>query len=135
MESLWPKLDDVTRNVPIKILKEQADLFNGQMQGILRCEIEKDDYVGGNILLSDKYDYEAIMYITSPALPGYRLSILEVYYYIAKAYPCEVCDCLKDSIFTEKANNSDEFKEILRKIFHSQAVKNALENIVAQSQS
>lgn len=133
MESLWPKLDEVVRNVPFSIVKEQAELFNQQMQGVLNCTVEKHEYIKKNILVTRSYDYEADMYITSPALPEYRLSLLEVYFSIAKAYPCEVCDCLNDSLLNETANNSEDFKKILKKIFHSQTVIDALENIVAQS--
>ncbi len=134
MESLWPRLDDVTRNVPFKILREQADLFNGQMQGVLRCDVEKHEYIQKNVLVTRTYDYEADMFITSSALPGYRLSLLEVYFSIAKAYPCEVCNCLNDMLLNDTANNSDEFKNILRKIFNSKETISALENIAAQSQ-
>ena len=104
------------------------------MKGFLECSVEKDEYHGGSILNSIKYDYEAIMYITSPILVGYRLSLLEVYFSIAKAYPCDILDCVNDNFVPRTANNAEEFMNILKGIFNSKAVVEALENIVAQSQ-
>ena len=128
MESLWPKLEKLAVNVPIRILQDQVDLFNEQMKGMLSCTLEREEIVNYN------YDCEASMYISSPALPDYRLQLVEVKFSVAKAYPCEVHNCVNDRypITGQKANSADEFKEILKEIFNSQEVINALQNILAQ---
>ena len=41
MESLWPKLEQLAVNVPIRILQEQVDSFNMQMNGMLLCTLEE----------------------------------------------------------------------------------------------
>jgi len=134
MESLWPKLDQLAVNVPIRILQEQVDSFNSQMNGMLSCTLEKENKQRTQYLHLDKYDYAASLYIESPALPDYRLQLIEVRYSVAKAYPCEVLNCIEEhlSTFGQTANNADEFKNILKSIFNSQDVINSLQNILAQ---
>lgn len=134
MESLWPKLELLAINVPIKILQEQVDSFNSQMNGMLLCTLEKDNKPNDYYLHLNDYDYAANLYIKSPALPDYRLQLVEVKYYVAKAYPCEVLNCIGEqlSINGQTANNAEEFKNILRSIFNSQEVISTLQNILAQ---
>lgn len=134
MESLWPKLEQLAVNVPIRILQEQVDSFNMQMNGMLLCTLEKENKQRDQYLHLDKYDYAANLYIKSPALPDYRLQLVEVRYSVAKAYPCEVLNCVEEhfSSIGQTANNADEFKSILKSIFHSQEVINSLQNILAQ---
>lgn len=133
MESLWPKLEEVAMNVPYRILQEQTEAFNEQMQGALLCSLEKDKYKKTSMLGIENYDFCARMYISSPSLADYRLQLLEVYFSIAKAYPCSVENCLDDCAIEREARNSEEFKSILKEIFHSKEVINALNNIIAQS--
>lgn len=133
MESLWPKLDEVAMNVPYKILQEQTEAFNEQMQGILLCSLEKDKYKKTEFLIMENYDYCARMYISSPNLADYRLQLLTVNFSVAKAYPCTVENSLDDYSNEKRANNPEEFKSILKEIFHSKGVVDALNNIVAQS--
>lgn len=134
MESLWPKLDQLAINVPIKILQEQADSFNSQMNGMLSCTLEKDNKTRSHYIHLNDYDFSASLYIKSPALIDYRLQLVEVDYSVTKAYPCEVFNCVGDqfAISGETANNADEFKNILRSIFNSQEVISTLQNILAQ---
>lgn len=134
MESLWPKLEQLAVNVPIKILQEQVDSFNSQMNGMLSCTLEKDNKVHDQYLHLHKYDFAASLYIKSPALPEYRLQLVEVKYSVAKAYPCEVFNCVGEqlSVIGQTANNAEEFKNILRSIFNSQEVINTLQNMLAQ---
>lgn len=134
MESLWPKLDQLAVNVPVRILQEQVDSFNSQMNGMLSCTLEKENKQRVQYLHLEKYDYVASLYIKSPALPDYRLQLIEVRYSVAKAYPCEVFNCVEEHFSTigKTANNADEFKNILRSIFNSQEVINSLQNILAQ---
>ena len=134
MESLWPKLEQLAVNVPIKILQEQVDSFNMQMNGMLSCVLEKGSKPQDQYLHLDDYDYSASLYIKSPALPDYRLQLIQMRYSVAKAYPCEVFNCVGEqfSITGETANNADEFKKILKTIFNSQEVINTLQNILAQ---
>lgn len=132
MESLWPKLEEVAMNVPYKILQEQTDAFNEQMQGILVCTLEKDKYKKQGYIILENYDYCARMYISSPNLADYRLQLLAVNFSIAKAYPCTVENSLDEFVSDKKADNPDEFKSILKEIFHSKGVIDALNNIVAQ---
>ena len=133
MESLWPKLEEVAMNVPYKILQEQTDAFNEQMQGALVCTLEKDKYKSKGFISIENYDFCARMYISSPNLADYRLQLLVVNFSIAKAYPCTVENCLDEYVGDKKAENSEEFKSILKEIFHSKKVIDALNNIVAQS--
>lgn len=134
MESLWPKLEQLAVNVPIRILQEQVDSFNSQMNGMLSCTLEKEKKQLTNYLQFGNYDYSASLYIISPALPDYRMQLIEVRYSVAKAYPCEVINCIDEQYSTmeQTANNADEFKNILRSIFNSQEVINSLQNILAQ---
>ena len=66
MESLWPKLDQLAVNVPVRILQEQVDSFNSQMNGMLSCTLEKENKQRVQYLHLEKYDYVASLYIKSP---------------------------------------------------------------------
>lgn len=134
MESLWPQFEEVTVNIPYKILQEQATLFNEQMQGLLTCNVEKGKYQKNDYIRFRDYDYEASMYISSPNLPDYRLQLIEVYFSVSKAYPCGVLNCLEEFVNETTADNAEEFKNTLKNIFHSEKVVRALQNIATQSQ-
>lgn len=133
MESLWPKLESLTINLPINILKEQVNHFNGQMGGRLNCTLEKNVYL--RRVVGAKYDFTATLYISSPALSGYRLQLIDVDYSLSKAYPCSVFNCVDDmpSLLGETADSADRFKEILKTIFNSKDVISTLQNLIAQS--
>lgn len=132
MESLWPKLESLTINLPINILKEQVNHFNSQMGGRLNCVLEKEVYT--RRVIGAGYDFTATIYISSPSLPGYRLQLIDVDYSVTKAYPCTVFNCMDDipSLLGDTADNSDKFKDILKKIFNSKDVINTLQNLIAQ---
>ncbi len=131
MESLWPQFEQLALSVPYKIMQEQVNIFNDQMRGLLACTLEKDCYTKTNVL--NQYDYSAKMYVSSPLLPDYRLLLVQVDYSIAKAYPCDVYNCVDDMrAFGRTAENPESFKAILKEIFYSKEVATALQNIMAQ---
>lgn len=132
MESLWPKLEKLTIDLPINILNEQVDHFNSQMGGRLNCVLEKGVY--SRHVMGASYDYTATLFISSPSLPGYRLQLIDVDYSVAKAYPCTVFNCMDDmpSFLGDTADDADKFKGILKKIFNSKDVINTLQNLIAQ---
>lgn len=133
MESLWPQFEQLALSVPYKILQEQVDLFNSQMAGMLICSLETDHTVKSYIVLNH-YDSSAKMYVSSPRLQEYRLLLVQVDYALAKAYPCEVYNCVDENQnFGRTANNPEEFKSILKEIFHSKEVVSSLQNIMAQT--
>ena len=136
MESLWPKLNQISQDVPVLILKEQATIFNQEMNGVLRCEVTSSDIPPKNVHIPgiDK-DFTSKLIVTSPQLMGYSLVLVQVNNFISKAYPCEVINCLKDSpvLGSSMAHNADEFKQKLGKILKSEEVITALQNLIAQT--
>lgn len=133
MESLWPQFEQLALSVPFKILQEQVNLFNSQMTGLLTCSLETDHAVKSYVTMNH-YDSSTKMYISSPRLPDYRLLLVQVDYAIAKAYPCEVYNCVDEyQTYGCTANNPEEFISILKEIFHSKEVVSSLQNIMAQT--
>lgn len=131
-ESLWPKIESITVDSPIRILKEQADLFNEQMKGLLWCTLKRVQK--SDTILDRSYDYIAELIITSPALPGFRLELVETKYLVAEAYPCEVINCIveKHQKSGKKAENAKDFKNILKFTLNSPQIISALQNMLAQ---
>lgn len=133
MESLWPQFEQLALSVPYKIMQEQVNVFNSQMRGILTCSLETDHTLKSYVSINH-YDSSAKMYVTSPRLSNYRLLLVQVDYAVAKAYPCEVFNCVDEyQSLGRTANSPDEFKSILKEIFHSKDVMSSLQNIMAQS--
>lgn len=136
MESLWPKLEKISIDVPVQILKEQADIFNREMNGILECEVTTSEISTKGVFVSgiDK-DFTSKLIVTSPQLVDYSLVLVQVNNFISKAYPCEVINCVDDMPISNgiTANNADEFKRILGSILRSQEVITALQNLIAQT--
>lgn len=138
MESLWPKLERLTKDVPAQILKEQADIFNREMNGILECEVSSSEVSTKGVFFPgiDK-DFTSKLIVTSPQLINYSLVLVQVNNFIAKAYPCDVINCVVDTPTINKitANNADDFKRVLGSILRSQEVVTALQNLIAQTGS
>ena len=136
MESLWPKLERLSKDVPAQILKEQADIFNREMKGILECEVSSSEVSTNGVFVPgiDK-DFTSKLIVTSPQLINYSLVLVQVNNFIAKAYPCDVINCVVDTPFINSitANNADDFKRILGSILKSQEVITALQNLIAQT--
>lgn len=133
MESLWPQFEQLALSVPYKIMQEQVNLFNSQMKGLLTCSLETDHTLKSYLTLNN-YDSSAKMYVSSSRLSNYRLLLVQVDYTVAKAYPCEVYNCVDEyQNIGRTANTPDEFKSILKDIFHSKDVMSSLQNIMAQS--
>lgn len=136
MESLWPKLEKISKDVPAQILKEQADIFNRDMNGILECEVSSSEISTNGVFVPgiDK-DFTSKLIVTSPQLYNYSLVLVQVNIFIARAYPCDVINCLVDNRASNSttANNADDFKRILGSILRSQEVVNALQNLIAQT--
>ena len=136
MESLWPKLGNLSQDVPVQILKAQADIFNREMNGILKCEVISSEISTNRVFIPgiDK-DFTTKLIVTSPQLTNYSLVLVQVNNFIAKAYPCEVINCVNDNQVNNgiTANNADDFKRILGSILRSQDVVTALQNLIAQT--
>ena len=136
MESLWPKLERLSKDVPAQILKEQADIFNREMNGILECEVSSSEVSTNGVFVPgiDK-DFTSKLIVTSPQLINYSLVLVQVNNFIAKAYPCDVVNCVVDTPYINSitANNADDFKRILGSILKSQEVITALQNLIAQT--
>lgn len=138
MESLWPKLERISKDVPVQILKEQADIFNREMNGILECEVSSSEVSTNGVFIPgiDK-DFTSKLIVTSPQLINYSLVLVQVNNFIARAYPCDVINCVVDNHVGNSitANNADEFKRVLGSILRSQEVIIALQNLIAQTDS
>ena len=132
MRSLWPKIDSKVVDTPIRILKEQTDLFNAQMNGLLRCALKRRKK--SDSVFDTSYDYIAGLVITTPALPDFSMSLVEVKYLVAEAYPCVVINSIseKNEATGQKAENAKDFRNILKSILNSLQIKNALQNMLAQ---
>ena len=132
MKSLWPKIESMAEDSPIRILKEQTDFFNVQMKSLLRCTLEREKKSDG--VFDRSYDFIARLIITTPALPDFKQKFIEVKYLVAEAYPCEVINCLEERYHSTglKAENAKDFKMILKSILNSRKVINALQNMLAQ---
>ena len=137
MESLWPNLETISKDVPVQILKEQADIFNRELKGLLECKVETSEVpLGKSYISSIESDLTAKLVVTSPNLYNYSLVLVQVNNKISKAYPCEVINCLSEYLLSnsEIANNAGEFKHILGTILKSDNVVTALQNLIAQTQ-
>lgn len=138
MDSLWPKLERISKDVPVQILKEQADIFNREMNGILECEVSSSEVSTNGVFIPgiDK-DFTSKLIVTSPQLINYSLVLVQVNNFIARAYPCDVINCVVDNHVGNSitANNADEFKRVLGSILRSQEVIIALQNLIAQTDS
>lgn len=136
MESLWPKLERISKDVPAQILKEQADIFNREMNGILECEVCSSEISTKGIFIPgiDK-DFTSKLIVKSPQLTNYSLVLVQVNNFIARAYPCDVINCVVDTpaVNSITANNAEDFKRILGSILRSQEVITALQNLMAQT--
>lgn len=136
MESLWPQLGNLSQDVPVQILKAQADIFNREMNGILKCEVISSEISTNRVFIPgiDK-DFTTKLIVTSPQLTNYSLVLVQVNNFIARAYPCEVINCVNDNQINNgvTANNADDFKRILGSILRSQDVVTALQNLIAQT--
>lgn len=136
MESLWPKFEKILKDVPAQILKEQAEIFNREMNGTLECEVSSSEVSTKGVFIPgiDK-NFTSKLIVKSPQLVNYSLVLVQVNNYIAKAYPCEVINCVVDTpiINSITANNADDFKRILGSILRSQEVITALQNLIAQT--
>ena len=80
-------------------------------------------------------DFTTKLIVTSPQLTNYSLVLVQVNNFIARAYPCEVINCVNDNQVNNgiTANNADDFKRILGSILRSQDVVTALQNPIAQT--
>lgn len=136
MESLWPQLGNLSQDVPVQIMKAQADIFNREMNGILECEVSSSEVSTKGVFVPgiDK-DFTSKLIVSSPQLINYSLVLVQVNNFIARAYPCEVINCVVDTpgINSITANNADDFKRILGSILRSQDVVTALQNLIAQT--
>ncbi len=136
MESLWPQLGNLSQDVPVQILKAQAEIFNREMNGILKCKVISSEISTNRVFIPgiDK-DFTTKLIVTSPQLTNYSLVLVQVNNFIARAYPCEVINCVNDNQVNNgiTANNADDFKRILGSILRSQDVVTALQNLIAQT--
>jgi len=136
MESLWPKLDTISQDVPVQILKAQAEIFNREMKGILECEVSSSEIQHTGVFVPGiDNDFTTKLIVSCPNLYDYNLVLVQVNNLISKAYPCEIINCLKDESlsFGTKADNAEEFKQILSSILKSEEVITALQNLIAQT--
>ena len=138
MESLWPQLGNLSQDVPVQIMKAQADIFNREMNGILECEVSSSEVSTKGVFVPgiDK-DFTSKLIVTSPQLINYSLVLVQVNNFISRAYPCEVINCVNDNQVNSgiTANNADDFKRILGSILRSQEVVTALQNLIAQTEN
>ena len=136
MESLWPKLGTISQDVPVQILKAQADIFNKEMNGVLECEVTTNKMPHSRVFVPGiDNDFTAKLIVTNPQLTDYSLVLVQVNNLVSKAYPCEIINCLKDfdSVYDNKANNAEEFKQKLGAILKSEEVVTSLQNLIAQT--
>lgn len=131
-KNLWPKIESIAEDSPIRILKEQADLFNTQMKGLLKCTLKRE--ARSDSIFDLSYDYIASLNISTPALKDFSLRLIEVKYLVAEIYPCGVIDCIAERYHKteQKAKDAKDFNYILKSILNSHKVKNALQNMLAQ---
>lgn len=136
MESLWPKLGSISQDVPVQILKAQAEIFNKEMNGVLECEVTTNKILHSGVFVPGKdNDLTAKLIVTSPQLIDYSLVLVQVNNLVSRAYPCEIINCLKDDVFAydNEANNAEEFKQKLGAILRSEEVVTSLQNLIAQT--
>ena len=69
MESLWPKFEILSKDVPAQILKEQADIFNEELKGLLECAVETSEVPLGKFNNNSiGSDFTTKLVVTSPNL-------------------------------------------------------------------
>lgn len=136
MESLWPQLGKLSQDVPVQILKAQAEIFNREMNGALKCEVCSSDITSQRVFIPgiDK-DFTTKLIVKSPRLHDYSLVLVQVNNFISRAYPCEVINCVDDTHANNSmtANNAEDFKRILGSILRGHNVITALQNLIAQT--
>lgn len=136
MESLWPEEIANIEQIksPVSILKEQASSLG---------KITKNILVGELTQVPVNSPYSSYRFnILAPSLRNYRYSLFEVTYNILEIYPVTIK--LDQEIFNElypnysrqidpAISNESELIDMLKKIFHSDKVKQILKSLMSES--
>ncbi len=136
MENLWPNnINQVTHKItPKEFLNEQINFLskatNGKLQGTLSSfstnssnDIETEKDFTGEIFIHS-------MKIVSPSL-GYSFTLLRVAHQTIKIFPISIFSNLTDKKYSVK--DLDEFGNVLKEIFSSAEVVEAISSIASQS--
>ena len=75
-------------------------------------------------------EFEVSLYITAPALGGYRLKILDVKQN-ALMYPLEINDSLNESVY--EIEDEQEYVDALGRILSSEKVQRAINVLISES--
>jgi hypothetical protein len=130
MNDLWPDFAPAEGEVPpITILKEQASLLGLKLKNLIEADVE-----------TSTTDYQRFLrhtlFLIAPVLNFYRYKLLDVEHSATEMYPTSIkvpTDDPANTTLEIKAENEEEFKAELKKVFASAQIKRVIENLLAQS--
>ena len=128
---LWPDEIAAAEGAvpPITILKQQASVLGLRTKNLIEAEVDTGT-------TDNQRHLQHTLVLVAPALSFYRYPLLEVEHSATKMYPAtvRVSSDDADSATSEiRAENEDEFKDALRKIFARPQTKRVIGNLLAQS--
>ncbi|MFC1835804.1 hypothetical protein ACFL2Q_13930 [Thermodesulfobacteriota bacterium] len=135
MEDLWPAdIKNVTTKPPVVILKEQAALIGAKTDNLLEAEVTPAPQLAS----SGTRDFCYVFELVAMSLGPYRYRLFSIGYGV-RLYPVRIdvdremiAELGEDPLSDLLANNEDEFKSVLRKIFGSKKTRQVVSGILAQ---
>ena len=131
---LWPATFTAVAepNVPIDILREQADLLEQKTNGVVLAEVRTSvDAPLNHAIVAPNLPLLHTFYLVAPALGNYRYQLfrveqpLDYYPVLIKGGPSEDVE----------AKSTEQFVEALRQVFAEHKTQKVIQSLIAQSQS
>jgi len=139
LKNLWPQNLNLAEDkaTPKELLQEQANLLSKVTNSKLQASVETVTALKENTFenqkIQDDFDIEVFIHtlrIIVPAL-NYRFTLLRLAHSTIKLNPFYVYSVFSDEKF--EGNTVEDLEKILEQIFNSDAVKDALNTIILQS--
>ncbi|WCS25228.1 hypothetical protein LOK46_29630 [Methylobacterium sp. NMS14P] len=114
-----PDVGDV--RTPAAMLKEQASALTDATKGLLQAEVATS---------SESQSINHTLFITAPALSGFRYSVLS-YKHTILLYPGTVFIPFRGTAF--QVSNEEEFTNLLKNTLSSKEISNVISSLLIQS--
>ena len=137
---LWPTMTATatTQNIPISILRRQADLLKKKTDGLVEAHVKPQEDVMAFVSASSQLGLDRknvqncvaySFYLIAPALEHYRYLLFWVLHPI-EMYPLLIKDSPEGDI---KVESEDAFIDALRAIFAHEKTQRVIQAMIAQS--
>jgi len=124
-DNLWGDGEFVSDvKAPVAILKEQAAVLTNLTKGVLQGTVK--------VLRAQSAISNIELRIMAPALDNYHYLVADVYH-PTEVYPVQVIDPTNKTEYS--ADDEEQFKDALRKVFQSDKVRRAIAMLIAQSEA